>query len=106
VRVDAQQGIVPGLSEVKVQTVMKALCSVAEPVELWFLWRLQLRDLLHEMVLEPAINGRAEALVTFNPRDFVTAAERFSIDLIKPQQALQTIGRCRRALIRCVCRRR
>jgi hypothetical protein len=35
--VDAQQRIVPGLSEAKVQTVMKALCSVAEPVELWFL---------------------------------------------------------------------
>ena len=35
-----------------------------------FLWRPKLRDPSDEMVLEAAINGSADALVTFNRRDF------------------------------------
>jgi len=30
-----------------------------------------------EMVLEAAINGGADVLVTYNPADFAAAAERF-----------------------------
>ena len=41
-----------------------------EPVETHFMWRPQLRDPADELVLEAAVNGRAEALVTFNRRDF------------------------------------
>jgi hypothetical protein len=43
--------------------------------------------------LETAINGRADALARFISRNFVTAAERFSIDVITPRQALQRVGR-------------
>ncbi|HEY2106460.1 MAG TPA: hypothetical protein VGH29_11780, partial [Candidatus Binataceae bacterium] len=35
-----------------------------------------------EMVLETAVNGRADALVTFNLRDFAPAASRFGIELL------------------------
>jgi predicted nucleic acid-binding protein len=50
-----------------------------------------LRDPADEMVLETAINGRAEAVVTFNRRDFGQAPGRFGIEVLMPGQALHRI---------------
>jgi hypothetical protein len=40
------------------------------------------------MVLEAAVNGQAQAIVTFNVRDYGNAASRFGIDILLPRQAL------------------
>jgi DNA-binding transcriptional MocR family regulator len=53
-----------------------------EPVEVHFQWRPQSRDPNDEMVLEAAINGRADALVTYNVADFAGPAERFRISVL------------------------
>jgi len=81
-----------GLSQDEVEMIVSALCSVAEQVAARFLWRPMLRDPGDEMVLEAAINGRADALVTFNRRDFGAAPGRFGIDLIGPRQALGRVA--------------
>jgi predicted nucleic acid-binding protein len=47
----------------------------AEPVKIHFLWRPQW-DPSDEMVLETAVNGRADVLVTFNQRDYGTFPEQ------------------------------
>ncbi len=88
---DPDQRIVSGLSEAEVVTVVTALCAVAEPVATRFLWRPQLHDPADEMVLEAAINGTADALVTFNRRDFGQAPARFGIALLSPQEALRKL---------------
>lgn len=44
-----------------------------EPVEIHFLWRPQIPDCDDDMVLECAVNGAADALVTFNLCDFEQA---------------------------------
>ena len=36
------------------------------------------------MVLEAAINGQADAIVTYNVADFAGAGERFAISIIRP----------------------
>ena len=77
-----------GLTNLDVQTIVEALCAVSEPVVSWFLWRPQLRDPTDEMVLEVAINGAADALVTFNQRDFSDAPRKFGISVLTPQEAL------------------
>ena len=87
------QRLASGLGEAEVRVVVSALCSVAEPVVPWFLWRPQLRDPADEMVLEAAINGRADALVTFNQRDFGLAPGRFGIALCTPAEALTRVAR-------------
>jgi hypothetical protein len=46
-----------------------------------------------ELVLEAAINSRAEALVTYNERDFAKAAPRFGLVLARPSVVLKRIGR-------------
>lgn len=66
---------------------------MAEPVETHFLWRPQLRDPNDEMVLEVAVNGRADALVTFNLRDYGSVPSRFGVELMLPREAIGRIGR-------------
>ncbi len=81
-----------GLSEEDVERVLAALASAAEPVEVHFRWRPQLRDPADELVLEAAVNGRADALVTHNVRHFAPAMESFRLRVLTPQQCLQEIG--------------
>src|SRR5438105_1366092 len=88
----AEHRLASGLSEREVDVFVTALIAMAEPVETHFLWRPQLRDPGDEMVLEAAINGRADALVTFNVRDFGTVPARFGIEVMIPREA---IGRMR-----------
>ena len=64
------------------------LAASVDPVELHFLWRPQLADPKDEMVLETAVNGRADAIVTFNQKDFTPAAPKFGLEILTPQHAL------------------
>jgi len=43
------------------------------------------------MVLEAAVNGQADALVTFNLRDFGMAPLRFGIPVLRPNDAIVRI---------------
>jgi predicted nucleic acid-binding protein len=43
------------------------------------------------MVLEAAVNGRADALVTFNVRDFRTVPSQFGIEVLLPREAIRRI---------------
>jgi predicted nucleic acid-binding protein len=47
-----------------------------------------LPDADDDMVLEAAVNGRADGIVTFNRRDFRLAATQFGIAVLSPGDAL------------------
>lgn len=79
------------LTAVEAMNVIDALSALAEPVEIHFRWRPQLRDADDEMVLEAAINAKDQTIVTFNVRDFAGAAERFNITLSSPRQILEKL---------------
>ena len=70
-----------------VDAFLDAFSRLAEPVHLHYLWRPQLRDPADEMVLETALNGRADALVTFNIDDF-SAAQKFGLPVKTPADLL------------------
>lgn len=53
----------------------RAVASLAEPVIIDRPWRPRLKDPGDEHMLEAALNGRADALVTFNRRDFAPAVD-------------------------------
>ena len=55
------------------------------------MWRPQLRDVNDEMVLETAVNGHAEVLVTFNMRHLAAAAKRFGIRALQPGDAWKEV---------------
>ena len=67
------------------------LAAVVEPVEPHYLWRPRLRDPDDDMVLEAAVNGHADAIVTFNVRDFAGALGQFGIELLTPAEILKRI---------------
>ena len=90
---EAEHRLAAGLSEREVEIFLDAVMAMAEPVKTHFLWRPQLRDPGEEMVLETAVNGRDDGLVTFNVRDFGTVPARFGIELMIPREVL---GRMRR----------
>ena len=88
-----EQCLAAGLSEMEADNFLSALIAMAERVETHFLWRPQLRDPNDEMVLEAAVNGRADALVTFNLRDYGTAPSQFGVELLLPREAIARIKR-------------
>ena len=61
---------VTGHSLEDVAAVMSALAAVSEGVDISFRTRPMLSDVADEMVLEAALNGQAEAIVTHNVKDF------------------------------------
>jgi putative PIN family toxin of toxin-antitoxin system len=83
----SEQLAIGNRNEAMVDGFLNALTLRVEPVHLFYLWRPQLTDPADEMVLETALNGRADALVTYNVKDFV-AASRFNLPVWTPQQLL------------------
>lgn len=84
-----EQRTVSGLTLAEVDAALAALAAAVEPVEVHFTWRPQLPDPDDEMVLEAAVNGQADALVTHNLADFARAAPRFGLVLLRPGELLE-----------------
>ncbi len=73
-------------TEADVGRLLDALCRVGREVQISYLWRPVLRDPDDEMVLEVAMNGHAHRLLTFNERDYRSAA-RFALAIERPGPA-------------------
>jgi putative PIN family toxin of toxin-antitoxin system len=82
-----------GFSPEAIDEFLGELAALIEPVEVHFQWRPQGRDPNDEMVLEAAINGRADALVTYNVADFAEAARRFELAVLRPHELLRKVKR-------------
>jgi len=80
-----------GLTPWEIDGFLAELAAVIEPVEVHFQWRPQTRDPNDEMVLEAAINGEAEAIVTYNVADFAKAGGRFAISILRPAELLKRV---------------
>jgi putative PIN family toxin of toxin-antitoxin system len=74
-----------------VNAALDALSAVARRVEMDIRTRPSLSDPDDEMVLETAINGVADGIVTFNQRDFKAAASRFNCPVILPRDAVREL---------------
>jgi putative PIN family toxin of toxin-antitoxin system len=82
-----------GLTAKQMNEVLDAVAKVSIPVHLRFLWRPQLKDPADEMVLETAVNGGADRLVTFNVRHLAAAAREFGVRVIQPRDAWKEVQR-------------
>ena len=87
----AEHRLAHGLTVQEIDEFLAELAALIEPVDVHFLWRPQTRDPSDEMVLEAAVNGRADAVITYNVADFVDACSHFDIEVVRPGDLLKRI---------------
>lgn len=74
-----------------IDELLDIVAACCEQTDIHFSWRPQLRDPKDEMVLETALNSRADALVTFNRADFEAACAKLGVGLLSPSQFLERL---------------
>ena len=77
-----------GLLLADIDDILADLAGHILPVTTHYQWRPQLRDPSDEMVLEAAVNASAQAIVTYNIRDFTPAAN-IGIPVLNPEQTFK-----------------
>ena len=74
-----------------VAVVLDYVCAEAHEQEIYYLWRPLLRDPKDDMVLEVAVAGRCDTIVTYNVSDFA-GAQQFGLRIVRPFDFLRDIG--------------
>lgn len=85
------QKLPAGLTAADVDVVLNYVCAEARLQEVFYLWRPTLRDPKDDLVLEAAVAGQCDGIVTFNTRDF-DGAGPFGLWVERPSSFLQRIG--------------
>jgi len=80
-----------GISAADAEILLDAIALVVESIRISYLWRPMLPDPGDDLVLETAVNGQAEAVVTFNRRHFEPAAARFGLEILAPADAVRRL---------------
>lgn len=79
------------LSPEMIDDVLDYLCHVSIHQPIYYLWRPLLKDPQDDQVLEVAMNAQADAIITFNIRDFAGAYQH-DVAIIDPKTFLEQIG--------------
>jgi putative PIN family toxin of toxin-antitoxin system len=83
-------GQVP-LVESDIDDILDYLSWTANRREVFYLWRPFLKDPKDDMVLELAVSGRCEVIITHNRQDFV-GIEEFGVEVMTQAEFLVRIG--------------
>jgi putative PIN family toxin of toxin-antitoxin system len=83
-----------GLTFEDIDDVLDYVCSIAEPREIFYLWRPFLSDPRDDLVLELAVEANANFIVTHNLRDFA-GVEHFGVEALSPGEFLRYLGTSR-----------
>jgi putative PIN family toxin of toxin-antitoxin system len=71
--------------------ILDYICTESQSRQVFFLWRPFLKDPKDDIVLELAVTGNCDFIVTYNPTDF-KGIEQFGILTITPKAFLERIG--------------
>ena len=80
-----------GLSPREVNAIVDYIISRAHLQQINFLWRSFLPDPKDDCVLECAVNGRAQIILTFNKRHFPAVQRQFGVAVFTPGEFLRTV---------------
>jgi len=75
----------------RISDIIDYMCLVGRKHKIHYLWRPRERDPKDDMVLEVAVAGQCEIIVTYNKRDFSEAAKH-GLHLMTPKEFLKIIG--------------
>lgn len=68
---------------------MALIVQNAEYQEVYYRWRPNLSDEDDNFILELAIAGHADSIITFNKKDFLMAELKFDFTLLTPREFLK-----------------
>jgi predicted nucleic acid-binding protein len=78
------------IPESTVDAIIRAFCFTGREVDIYFSFRPFLPDPADEFLLDLAVAGRADAIVTHNVRHFAPV-DRFGIRIVTPGEFLRTM---------------
>lgn len=81
-----------GLSVREIDEILDYFLSRSSLQVIHFLWRPFLPDARDDCVLECAVNGQADVLLTFNKKDFPNVEKHFGVAVRTPGEFLRTTG--------------
>ncbi len=84
-------GNVPGLSPQDITDILDLLYRESHRQLVWFSWRPASPDPGDDLVLDAAVAGGCDFVVSFNERH-LRAAREFGIEILKPVELLKLIG--------------
>jgi len=79
------------ISEKDISDFLDFLCYVGYRQDIFFLWRPFLPDPSDDLVLEVAVAGGCDAIITYNKRHFKNV-EKFGLRILDPKEFLSEIG--------------
>lgn len=79
------------LTESDIDNILDYLCQTANRRDVFYLWRPFLKDPKDDMVLELAVSGGCEFIISYNRQDFV-GIEQFGVEVLTPAEFLRGIG--------------
>jgi putative PIN family toxin of toxin-antitoxin system len=74
----------------EVREIIDFLCWAGEATPIYYLWRPFLPDPKDDLVLEAAVAGRCNTIVTFNQRDFI-GVDKFGLQVRTPRAFLEEL---------------
>ena len=87
-------GHAPGLSPQDISAILDLLYQRSDRQFVYFRWRPLSPDPGDDLILEAALAGRCDAVVSFNERHLRVARD-FGIEVLKPADLLRWIGQIR-----------
>ena len=79
------------ISEKDIIDFIDFFCYVGDHQEIFFLWRPFLSDSSDDLVLEIAVAGGCDAIITYNKRHFKNV-DKFGLRVLDPKEFLTEIG--------------
>ncbi len=79
------------ISEVEAVKFAEEVVALLTPIDVKFRWRPAGPDPADDHVIEAALSGGANAVVTFNGRDFEEASRRFNLPVRRPSDIVREL---------------
>ena len=86
-----REGLISGLNEGNINTILDYLLSKSAIREIFYLWRPILKDPKDDLVLEVAVESQSKYIITFNKKDF-KGVKTFGIQVVTPQEFMSERG--------------
>ncbi|MGQ9370463.1 putative toxin-antitoxin system toxin component, PIN family [Azospirillum sp. ST 5-10] len=81
-----------GISAADVHDILDEIAGICVPVAFDYRWRPGAADPDDDLVLETAINGAADVIVSFNLGDLTAGAAPFGISVLRPVEVLRRMS--------------